>query len=124
MMIPSKEYRKFLYDAKKTLVACYDYSRHSSDMPDEAAELLVDSIGAMSAAEIISALILVKGKFDGRISKANMEWAAETCQYEAEDLNLIPDFWYCDEIHPSHFDRIASCIRRTIHMSERRAHNA
>ena len=67
-----------------------------------------------SAAEIVSALILVKGDWDARISKENRAWAAETCQFGEEDLSRLPGFWYCDEIHPAHFDQIADCLRKTL----------
>lgn len=113
-MTPSREYIKFLVEAKETLLDCYRYSRNHFEGPAEVAELLIDAIGAMSSAEIVSALILVKGDWDARISPANRKWAAETCEHSEEELCQVPYFWYCDEIHPTHFNQIADCLRKTI----------
>ena len=108
-MIPSREYRKILNENRETLISCYHRSRSNLDRPDEPVDLLIDSIGIEKAAEIVSAMILKKGKWDARISPVNRNWASEVCDFTDEEL---VGFWYCDEIHPAHFDQIADCLRR------------
>ena len=108
----SREYRIFFRTAKETLIDCYRYSLEHDNTPEETVELLIDAIGEESAQEIVSALILCKGTWDERISRTSRHWASETCSYSTEDLNTVPGFYYCDEIHPTHMEQIAQALRK------------
>ena len=108
----SREYRQFFRSAKETLIDCHQYSRRHNNTPSETVDLLTDAIGRENAAEIVAALILCKGTWDERISKASRSWATETCSYSGADLNAVPGFYYCDEIHPAHMEQIAQIFRR------------
>ena len=107
----SREYRIFFRSAKETLIDCHRYSREHNNTPTETVELLIDAIGKESAEEIVAALILCKGSWDERISRASRSWAAETCCHSIEDLNTVPGIYYCDEIHPAHMEQIAQVLR-------------
>ena len=96
---------------KLQLVEAYRYSLDHSNTPEETAQHLIDEIGKAAAAEITAAMILCKGEWDARISPASRRWARDTLSCTAAEMSNHYLF-YCDEIHPAHFDQIASAIRR------------
>jgi len=112
MNTPSAEYRKFTREAKAQLIEAYRYSRDHGNTPAETAQLLIDAIGAESAAEIVAVMVLCKGEWDARICPRNREWARETAEHDEAELAQIPGLYYCDEIHPANMDLLANVFRR------------
>lgn len=97
------EHKKEIRNNRAALVEAHQ----NNDTPAATVAALVSSIGYDAAAEIIAAMVNVKGIWDQRISTKNRAWAAEI----AADF-LGNDFvYYCDEIHPAHMDQIADAMR-------------
>ena len=103
--MPSKEYERFIREARAQLVDDYQYVREMGGKPKDTVDLLIQEMGATDAAEIIAAMVLVHGEWDLRISVDSMKWAKENCFYSAHELNF-PGCYYCDQIHPSHMEQI------------------
>lgn len=84
-------------------------AHQNSNSPADTVGALIASIGYDAAAEIIAAMVNVKGNWDQRISTQSRAWAAE----------IAPDFlgsdfiYYCDEIHPAHMEQITNAMRKT-----------
>ena len=106
------EYRRFIREAKDQLVSAYQYSRDHGNTPEDTAAILIDAIGRENAAEIVAVMVLSKGTWDARISRASREWAAEMCSHSESELNAMTGVYYCDAIHPAHMDQIVSVFRR------------
>lgn len=111
-MTVTREYRRFVREAKDQLVSAYQYSRAHGNTPEDTAALLIDAIGPENAAEIVAVMVLSKGTWDARISSQSREWAAETCSYTSDELNAAQGIYYCDAVHPAHMDQIVSVFRR------------
>lgn len=108
------EYKRFIREAKDQLVSAYQYSRDHGNTPEDTAAILIDAIGRENAAEIVAVMVLSKGTWDARISRASREWAAETCSHSESELNAMTGVYYCDAIHPTHMDQIVSVLRRMV----------
>lgn len=97
---------------REELISAYSYSRNNSGKPSEAAALLIDAVGLDYAKDIVALMICCKGSWDGRISSRNRSWA-ETQMPDGEDIyRSDAGIYYCDEIHPSSLDMIATCLRQ------------
>lgn len=85
-------------------------ARKNHTTPGESVAELIEKIGYENAVEIVAAMVNAKGEWDGRISRANREWATSQ---NAPDRNALDDMcvWYCDEIHPANMNEIASAMR-------------
>lgn len=112
MNTPSLEYRRFCREAKAQLIAAHRWSREHDNTPETTVEILTDSIGKESAAEIVAVMVLCRGDWDARISSDSRAWAAETCSHEVKELDQIAGLYYCDEIHPTHMEQIVWAMRR------------
>lgn len=108
LMKIDRAYRDFACSAQEKLVNAY--RDPLAKTPADAAALLVDQIGKDSACEIVSMMIVAKGKWDARISNVNREWADGVLNHDSDDL-AVACIFYCDEIHPAHMDQIADAIR-------------
>lgn len=98
------------YEAlKEALIRCHDYSRDHGNTARETVDLLIDEVGMEDAKRIVAAMLVCKGRFDGRIDSRNHDWAEDELVFP-EDVKL--NLYYCDAIHPAHMDMIASNIRK------------
>lgn len=94
---------------EEALVRCHHYSRDHSNTARETVDLLIDEVGLEDAKNIVAAMVVCKGRFDGRIDSRNHDWAEEELTF-LDDIKR--NLYYCHEVHPVHMDMIASDIRK------------
>lgn len=95
---------------QQELVDAHQYVRSTTNRPTDTVALLIDKIGVDDAKRIVALMISCKGDWDTRISRTNRMWA-DTVEPSADEIATACMLFYCDEIHPSHMDMIADCLR-------------
>ena len=89
-------------------LVAHDVSEHIS--PETTVAAFLEKVGQLRA-EVVIASLVNNCSWDGRISKANVTWAAE--QDEAFDESAMNTMSiYSDKIHRAHLDQIADAMRR------------
>jgi len=95
--------------ARETLVNAHSANRENGPAATVAA--LVDVLGYDRACEIVALMTAARGTWDDRISSDSRAWAASvtsTTESELTDRCI----YYCDEIHPAHFEQIAQAMQQ------------
>ena len=101
--------RRKIRDNEKVLVETFKETRN--DGPKACADRLIEKLGIADAKEIIAYMAMAHGDWDARIDDKVYEWAATICPYDEKSVNEA-NIYYCDDIHPAHFDMIAKYIMR------------
>lgn len=95
--------------AREALVNAHSANRDNGPAATVAA--LVESLGYDRAREIVALMTAARGDWDARISRDSRAWAASvtsTTESELADRCI----YYCDEIHPAHFEQIAQAMQQ------------
>lgn len=98
---------------REALIRIYRQSRNEDATPADTVKKLIDELGKDAAAEIVAAMVVAKGEWDGRISDRNRAWAKGCFPYSRDDL-AASGVYYCDEIHPAHMEQITDALRKAI----------
>lgn len=102
--------RKNIREDMKTLVEVYDETREMT--PEDTVKRLVERLNEEKAKDIIAIMVVAKGEWDQRISRASYAWAVErVCPHTREEL-MAAGIFYCDDIHPAHMGQIADVCRK------------
>lgn len=96
---------------RQELINAHLYVRSATNRATDTVALLVDRVGPEDAKRIVALMISCKGDWDARISRANRKWAEEIEPF-ADEIATACMLFYCDDIHPSHMDMIADCLRK------------
>lgn len=91
---------------RDALIECH----YNASKPAETVAALVERIGYENAAEIVAMMVICKGEWDERISRARRAWAADIVTATADELRETLDMYYSDSIHPAHLDQIAAAM--------------
>ena len=89
-------------------------AHHDNDTPAATVAALVAELGEATAREIIARMVIAKGTWDCRLSRATRAWAAELLPTVTETTMDALNVWYCDEIHPAHMEQIAQAMREYV----------
>lgn len=101
--------------AREALVNAHSANRENGPAATVAA--LVESLGYDRTREIVALMTAARGTWDTRISSVSRAWAASvtsTTESELTDRCI----YYCDEIHPAHFEQIAQAMQQYQHTQD------
>ena len=102
------DFKRKILRNKKVLVDTFNET--FKDGPKACAEKLIEKLGLDDAKEIIAVMTVAHGDWDARIDDRIKAWA-RTIAPATKDEYRTENIYYCDDIHPAHFDNIAKYVK-------------